>query len=248
VPESAPVEIVEYTDPACPWAWGSEPTFRWLREGLGAQVAWRRVFGILFDEDDDQPADREAEIRHYERWLTGISEHTRAPYPERLHWIAATSWPASLVARAAEAQGADVAERVLHRLRETTFVDGRPADTIESALAAAALVAGVDLERLQVDASSATVLASVRADHDETRRPDAAVDAAAGDGPHPGARKELDAGHRYALPTLVVRGPAGTRYVPGWQPRTRYVEAVRAVAPGVRIPVPEQGDQPRPPI
>jgi predicted DsbA family dithiol-disulfide isomerase len=235
---SASVEIVEYTDPACPWAWGSEPTFGWLRESLGAQASWRRVFGILFDEDDDQPADREAETRHYERWLVGVSEHTGAPHPERLHWVTATSWPASLVARAVEAQGVDVAERVLRRLRETTFVDGRPADTMESALGAAAQVSGVDLERLRIDAGSAAVLASVHADHDETRRPDPDVDAAAGDGPHPGRRKKLDPGERYALPTLVIAGPAGRAFVPGWQPRERYVAAVRAVAPRVEFSSP----------
>ncbi|CAL9341683.1 hypothetical protein SUDANB174_00282 [Streptomyces sp. enrichment culture] len=46
-------EVVEYTDPLCPWAWGSEPALRRLRAALPAGVRWRRVFGILFDEDDD---------------------------------------------------------------------------------------------------------------------------------------------------------------------------------------------------
>ena len=52
------LRITEYTDPACPWAWGSEPKFRWLRGvlaevGLGqGVVSWRRVYGILFDEGE----------------------------------------------------------------------------------------------------------------------------------------------------------------------------------------------------
>lgn len=29
-----PLTVVEFTDPACPWAWGSEPKFRWLRTAL----------------------------------------------------------------------------------------------------------------------------------------------------------------------------------------------------------------------
>ena len=55
------IEIVEYTDPACPWAWGSEPKFRRLRDGLGPGAVWRRVFGILFDEGE--PPGRRLEAR-----------------------------------------------------------------------------------------------------------------------------------------------------------------------------------------
>lgn len=229
------LEVVEYTDPACPWAWGSEPTFIWLRKAFGVQLSWRRVFGILFDDDDDAPPDREAETRYYERWLAGVSAHTRAPYPTRLQWVAATSWPASLVAKAAQAQGAAVADRVLRRLRETTFVDGTPADTMADALTAVATVDGLDVARLRIDAGSEAVADAVRADHAETRRPDPAVDAAASGGPHPGCRKELAAGVRYALPTIVMRGPAGQRFVPGWRHRDTYVATACSVDPELRL-------------
>jgi predicted DsbA family dithiol-disulfide isomerase len=229
------LEIVEYTDPACPWAWGSEPTFIWLRKALAGHLSWRRVFGILFDDDDDQPPDREAETRYYERWLAGVSTHTRAPYPERLNWVAATSWPASLVAKAAQSQGVLVAERVLRRLRETTFVEGTPADTIEAALAAVDTVADLDPARLRADALSATVLRSLRVDYAETRTPSAAVDAATLGGPHPGRRKEIASGLRYALPTIVMRGPAGEQFVPGWRSRADYVAAMHAVAPDIEL-------------
>lgn len=237
------LEVVEYTDPACPWAWGSEPTFIWLRKAFGTQLSWRRVFGILFDDDDDPPPDRDAETRYYERWLAGVSAHTRAPYPRRLRWVAATSWPASLVAKAAQAQGPAIAERVLRRLRETTFVDGAPADTMATALAAVKAVDGLDVLRLRVDCGSGAVADAVRADHAETRRPDPAVDAAASSGPHPGHRKELAAGTRYALPTLVMRGPAGQRFVPGWRRRDEYVAAAHTVDPDLRPrPVAERAE------
>ena len=38
-----PLEVVEFTDPACPWAWGSEPVFRRLRLLLAGQANWRFV-------------------------------------------------------------------------------------------------------------------------------------------------------------------------------------------------------------
>ncbi|MYU17736.1 hypothetical protein GTZ78_45400, partial [Streptomyces sp. SID8361] len=109
------VEIVEYTDPACPWAWGSEPAFRLLRALTAGQARWRRVFGILFDEDDDPAPDPAAETAWYSRYIADIARHTRAPYARRLRWVAATSRPASLAAKAAERQGATAAERVLRR-------------------------------------------------------------------------------------------------------------------------------------
>lgn len=115
---------------------GAEPVFRRLRAALDGRVRWRRVFCILFDDDDDVPLDPAAETAWYARYVQEISTHTRAPRAVRLSRVAASSWPSSLVAGAAEAQGSEVADRALRRLRETVFVLGEPADSFELALAA----------------------------------------------------------------------------------------------------------------
>ncbi|MDQ0815339.1 putative DsbA family dithiol-disulfide isomerase [Streptomyces sp. B3I7] len=230
----APVEVVEYTDPLCPWAWGSEPVLRRLRAALDGRVRWRRVYGILFDHDDDPAPDPPAETLWYARHVEDIARHTRAPRAFRLSRVAVSSWPASLVAKAAEAQGPEVTERVLRRLRESVFVLGEPADSPELALAAVRGVPGLDVERLAADAASAGVRDRVRADHAETRRPVPQVLSAGGDSPHPGAAKETpDGGRRYALPTLLVRTVDSLRAVPGWRPYEEYVHAVEAVCPGL---------------
>ncbi|MBD0736864.1 DsbA family protein [Streptomyces sp. CBMA29] len=240
------LHVTEYTDPLCPWAWGSEPVFRALRAALGEQASWRRVFGILFDTDDDPAPDPAAETRWYEGFVREISGHTGAPHAARLSRVAATSWPASLVAKAAEAQGGQVADWVLRRLRETMFVTGEPADTLDLALAAADGVPGLDPVRLAADAASPQVLAAVTADRRETRAPlTDALTAALADaltvtaaGPHPGAAKETPSGElRYALPTVVLTGPLGRRVVPGRRPTASYLEAALAVAPGVSVSV-----------
>ena len=242
---SAVLTVSEYTDPACPWAWGSEPKFAGLRAGLAAAgdaLAWRRVYGILFDEGEAPAPDPAAEAAWYLEEVREISGHTGAPCPQRLEWVAATSWPMALAAKAAEAQGPAVAEAVLHRLRTTTFVDGRPADTPERVLAALrelpeSAAGGFDPERLARDAASAEVLAAVRRDHAETRSPCAEVFAITDRTRHPGRAKPLGEdpadGYRYALPTLVFEGPDGRAVVAGWRAAAEYQDAVKRVAPGL---------------
>ncbi|MFI6343913.1 DsbA family protein [Streptomyces sp. NPDC050560] len=240
--EPAPgLEVVEYTDPLCPWAWGSEPVFRRLRAALGERVRWRRVFSILFDVGDDPAPDPAAETAWYAGHLAEISGHTHAPRPYRLDRVAAQSWSASLVAAAAELQGAPVAEGVLRRLREGVFVRGVPADTPALALAAARGVPGLDAARLAADAASAAVRERVRADHAEARRPVPEVLSVPGGSPHPGAAKETPDGElRYALPTLLFRAPDGRhRAVPGRRPYGAYADAAERLAPGLlREPAP----------
>jgi len=41
------IEVVEYTDPWCSWAWGTEPKLRRLRWRYGDRLDWRTVVGDL---------------------------------------------------------------------------------------------------------------------------------------------------------------------------------------------------------
>ncbi|MFJ7999235.1 DsbA family protein [Streptomyces sp. NPDC096310] len=226
--------MVEYTDPLCPWSWGSEPVLRRLREALDGRVRWRRVYAILFDHDDDPAPDPVAETAWYARYVAEVTTHTLAPRAVRLSRVAASSWPSSLVAKAAERQGPEVAERVLRRLRETVFVGGEPADTTALALSAARGVPDLDPERLAADAAAPGVREGVRADRAEARRPVPEVRSVRGGSPHPGAARETaDGGYRYALPTLLIRSASGYRAVPGLRTFEEYVSAVDAVRPGL---------------
>ncbi|GAA3738074.1 DsbA family protein [Streptomyces tremellae] len=233
--------VTEFTDPACPWAWGSEPALRLLRHILEPVCRWRRVYGILFDEDDDEAPDPKAEARWYDGFIREVAVHTGAPYADRLRWLTRSSWPASAAAKAAEAQGPRVAELVLRRLRESTFAHGTPADSADGIRAAVAGVPGLDADRLLDEAGSAALRAAVAADRAEARRPAAEVVGLTGQGPHPGAAKELADGVRYALPTLVFEGPGGRVCAPGWRSFEAYLAAA-ARAAGGPLPTPEVPD------
>ncbi len=241
---AAGVTVTEFTDPLCPWAWGSEPTLRLLRRALGRQVAWRRVFGILFDEDDDPAPDAEAETRWYEGFVEEVCGHTGAPRAARLERVALSSWPSSLAAKAAQEQGERIAERVLRRLRESMFLLGAPADTEARVLDVLTGVPGLRTDRLCDDMRAPATLYAVRQDHAEARSPARELLTLDAPGPHPGRAKPVGDHHRYALPTVRIAGPEGTSYVPGWRPYADYLAAVRKVAPGVvprdGLPTPEE--------
>lgn len=229
----ATIEVTEFTDPGCVWSWSSEPKLRRLRHQYGERVAWRRVFGIQIDDlklsfPDRDPIDSTEEWRA--DWLA-VAAHTGAPITPRLEWMHASTWPATRAAKAAEAQGDEVAEAVLRRLREAVFVDGRPADTPDRIALALDGIPALDLDRLLEDLDSAAVAAAVGQDFDLTRDPHPHVVGLKEDGPHPGAAKAEGPILRYSFPTLIVSGPAGERVLPGWRTLEQYEEAFTAVAP-----------------
>lgn len=230
------IEVTEFTDPGCVWSWSSEPKLRWLRHHYGERVAWRRVFGIQVDDlklsfpERDAVASAEAWRRD---WLA-VAAHSGAPITARLEWMLASSWPASKAAKAAEAQGEEIAEAALRRLREAVFVEGRPADSRERIAAALRGLPDLDLEWLLEDFESPAVAAALAEDFEETRRPHPHVIGLREDGPHPGAAKAEARGVRYAFPTLIVNGPGGERVLPGWRSVAEYRDAFEAVAPELK--------------
>lgn len=230
---STAVEVIEFTDPACSWAWGSEPKFRLLRWSYGDRLAWRRVMGGLVpdrraaDPDFDPIA---AAPRAAEYWAN-VTAETHMPYPAQLRHAPTSSIEACVAVKAAERQGESLAARLLRRLREACFVFCEPADNLDRVLSVAHGVPGLDVERLTRDIDSPDVVAAYQADWEQTRNPNEYVRTLHEDQPGAGMAKQQDGRWRYVFPTLVFRGPSGERTVPGWKPYERYLEAMEAVAP-----------------
>lgn len=44
------IEVTEFTDPGCSWAWGTEPKLRLLRWRFDDRLRWRRVMGGLIGD------------------------------------------------------------------------------------------------------------------------------------------------------------------------------------------------------
>lgn len=49
-------EVVEYTDPICSWAWGTEPKLRLLQWRFASRMRWRVVLGGLVHEEPGSAA------------------------------------------------------------------------------------------------------------------------------------------------------------------------------------------------
>jgi predicted DsbA family dithiol-disulfide isomerase len=227
-------EVIEFTDPGCSWAWGTEPKLRLLRWRYGDLLRWRRVLGGLVGDmnkliEDFDPV--RAATRYIPYWRE-VYEHTGMSYPAHLKWMYRSTEPAGRAVKAAEMQSDDLGARVLRRLREQTFVFGEPADTDERILDAVVGIEGLDLERFSVDLDTEIVEKSFREDWAETRRPNQYVLSLEGDRPGIGRAKHTEGHWRYVFPTVLFRSADREETVPGWCDYEDYELALEDVAPG----------------
>ena len=233
------IEVVEFTDPLCSIAWGTEPYKRRLLSRFGEKLKWRVVMAGLCRDNSTvkafQPWDPYKAGQSYLKVWKRVTGITGMPYPQDLRYMAVTTDPSCLVVKAAECQGSDVADRVLRRFREAVFLYGTPVDSIDQTKRALQGLPGLDFERLLRDIESDEVKAAYLSDWQETRQPNDYVRGL------PDAETEhlqggmmVSEGHeRYNLPTFIFTGPAGERTVPGYRPYAEYEEALEAVCPGI---------------
>ena len=229
------VDVIEYTDAMCSWAWGSEPKLRLLRWRFDDQIdSWRRVMGHLVEDEYMPDRDRVADAPKLEEYWKVVCDQTGMPRPAPLHRSTGGSQASGLTVKAAETQGEAVVDQVLRRMREATFVRGRPPDTLQRAIEACTNIEGLQGEALAAAAHSDEVAAAYRRDFDETRSPNDNVLELEGDRPGIGrAREAKDGRMRFVFPTVVVRStdhrsaPVEVT-VPGWMPYEDYERALFA--------------------
>ncbi|MGH2759292.1 MAG: DsbA family oxidoreductase, partial [Actinomycetota bacterium] len=228
------IEVVEFTDPGCSWAWGTEPKLRLLRWRYGDRLQWRRVLGGLIGDMNNyvENFDPVRNARRQSGYWRSVYEHTGMTYPVHLEWMYTSTEPPGKAVKAAELQSDDTAARVLRRLRESIFVFGRPADTIERIIDAVRGVEGLDQRRLAADLATEVVEKTFKEDWEETRRPNEYVMTLEGDTPGIGRAKNTEGHWRFVFPTVIFRGSGGEATVPGWCAYERYEEAMETVAPG----------------
>lgn len=226
------VEVIEFTDPWCSVAWGTEPLLRLLHWRYGDRLRWRRVLGDLVrDRRAGRPDfDAESAAPKLADYWKAAYEHTGMTYPARLRWAPMRSDIAGQAVKAAELQGDDIGGRLLRALRESCFVYSAPADSLERIAAIAKTVDALDVDQLLHDFDDAE--AAFLADRAETRQPNAHARTIDEKQWARGNAKPDGEGWRYVFPTLLFRGTGGEHTVAGWHPLDDYVHAMEAAEPG----------------
>lgn len=228
------VEVVEYSDPWCSWAWGTEPKLRRLRWRHGDQLDWRTVMGDLVTDRLKERPDFDA-ARAAPKTATywqKVHEHTGMPWPVGLRRTPRLSAIAGQAVKASQLQSDAASAALLRAIRESCFVYWEPADTLPRVLALAETVVGLDADRLRTDFDRDEVVKAFAADREETRRPNDYVLNLQETHEGKGNAKPDGDGWRYVFPTILFRGPGGEHTVPGWQPWEAYVAAMEAARPG----------------
>jgi predicted DsbA family dithiol-disulfide isomerase len=238
-----PVTVRHYSDPACPWSWGTEPTVRRLIWEFGDQLEFVWVMGGLARSYGEEYADFQCGIAPggdcfsslISLWLD-VAAETQMPHDPRI-WTESPlsgTYPACQAVKAASEQGWEAGYRYLRRLREGIMYGRRKLDHL-SALLAEAGPAGLDRERFEVDIRSNAITEAFAADLEEVRDP-------------PPEAREADAvgstegKERVSFPSAVFVGEDGARRgVWGPEPYEVYREA--AVAAGAP---PGGGEPPQP--
>jgi protein-disulfide isomerase-like protein with CxxC motif len=228
------IEAVEYTDAVCSTAWGAEPLLRRLEWRHGHRFAWRKVMGgLVGDASTGKPDwDRVSAAGPMKKYWQRVTGLTGMPYPNPMRLMLRSTDPLGAAVKAAERQGEDVAHRVLRRFREQIFIFGLGPQTPEEFAAAAAGVPGLDVARWLADLDLPEVAAAYRADWQETREPNDYVRHLKHDSPMNGELKHSEGHDRYALPTVIFKGPGGEHTVAGWVGYEEYVTGLEAALPG----------------
>jgi putative protein-disulfide isomerase len=225
-----PVEARYYTDPACPWSWGSEPKLRRLIWEFGDGLRFTFVMGGLARSYGPAYRDWESGVGSgpdcfadlMAQWLE-VTGESGMPTDPRI-WTGnpiGSTYPACQAVKAAAEQGPEAAHRYLRRLREGLMTERKKLDHTE-ALVGEAGPAGLDVERLRIDLGSHAITEAFAADLDEVRNPpDEARDA--------GKVGETEGHDRVSFPSAVFRDGSGSETgVWGWQPYEAYRKAALA--------------------
>ena len=217
----AEVQITEYTDPGCPFAFSAEPFRLRLNWLFGDQLEWRLRMVVLAETPEEyldkgfDPARQASAFKH-------LAGEYGMPIDTRERPRMAATGPACRAVVAAREHAPELEWPLLRRLRVRGF-SGELLDD-ETTLAAAATDVGIDPAALR----------------EWMETTDLEADKAAARNPTPAALAQAhklaswEGGMRYTCPSYEIAANGGVLSAPGFQPWAAYEVAVANAAPDLR--------------
>ncbi len=122
-----PLMLVYFTDPWCAWCWASEPHILRLREEYGKQLKIIYRMGGLLEDISKFYGSGKIPYADIANHFRAVSRHSGMPIDEEttLKDPPQSTWPSNIAFKAAELQSEALAERLLRRMREAAFIEGR---------------------------------------------------------------------------------------------------------------------------
>jgi predicted DsbA family dithiol-disulfide isomerase len=219
------IQITEYTDPACPFAWSAEPSRRRVEWLYGDQFTIEpRMVGL-----SENVAEQEAKGFTPERLAAGAGRLAHAyhmPMDTAPRPRLAASVPACRAVVATRVNAPERERAVLRALRVRSFRGGLLDDP--ATLRGAASDAGLDPDELEDWLADPATEQALRDDMRAARSPSPAALALA----HKLASTP-DGGHRYTCPSWELSADGQSLSVPGFQPTAAYEVAIANLVPGL---------------
>ncbi len=208
------IDVVEFTDPGCPWAYSASPAFSVLRWRYGSQLRWRLVMVGLteraeqYEQRGYTPARSARGQRRFARWGMPFAHHPKAR-------MGATARMCRAVVATRLLQP-ELERDVLRALQFGQFTTTMVMEDDDSLLTQLRTVDGLDAEAILASLDTPDVTAAYDADRAETRT-------AEGSPTHfQGKAAQTDGPVRYTAPSLVFAKNGARLEAGGFQPLEAY--------------------------
>jgi 2-hydroxychromene-2-carboxylate isomerase len=229
---SMTIELIEHTDPGCPWAYSASPALAVLQWRYGDQLSWRMVTIGLTERHEQYvergytPARSAKGQRRFRRF--GM------PFAPQLKERPAATARMCRAIHAVRRQDPEREREAFRALQFAQFTTDLVMDVDDSLRAALGRVDGLDVEAVVAALDSAEVSAAYEADRAEARTAEGTPTHAQG------KHATSDGPVRYTAPSLIFRSGSRQLEAGGFQPLEAYDVVLANLDPGLsRRPVGE---------
>ena len=168
------VEIIEFTDPACTWCWGSEPMLRKLEYQFGDKIKVSYIMGGLVEDAKTfmDPRNRiGGDLKQFNKqvaghWLEASERHGMPVQDDGFELFTESdrsTHPMNIAYKAAQFQGEEIANRFLRRMREAIAAEAKQANKLE-VLVELANDIGLDIKKFITAMNDGTAFEAFKSD------------------------------------------------------------------------------------